>query len=182
MQPTSKIAEVRVNKLAANIVGTLLLIVSCVAGVWLARLLPHYSAPAGWHAVALIVSVIVLFPVHEALHAVGLVRLAGVSWSHIRFGMMWRALMPYCHCMVPISVRAYRRMALLPLLVTGIVTVTALLFYPTDWLGLLTGCTVASCVGDVWMIVRLRRFSDGCLVQDSPSEIGCDVYSEISQT
>ena len=44
------------------------------------------------------------------------------------------------------------------------------------------GFAVSACVGDVWMITKLRRFSDDLLVRDCPSEIGCDVYSQIAQT
>jgi putative zincin peptidase len=178
VQPASKVAEIRVNKIAVNVLGTLLTLVLCVTGDWGAHSLPRYAPPAPWHMGALLVSIIVLMPVHEGLHALGLVGFAGISWSHIRFGMMWRALMPYCHCTVPISLRGYRLMGLLPLMVTGLLSIGCLLFYPTDWLGLFTGVAVGSCIGDVWLLVRLRRFSGALLVQDSPTEIGCDVYAQ----
>jgi hypothetical protein len=171
-----------VNKLAANLLCTLLTGVVCAAGIAFAHMLPHYVPFAKWHAVALLVSLVALIPVHEALHALGLLRFARVSRRHIRFGVMWHALMPYCYCSVPISLRAYRRMLLLPLWATGSVTATSLLLYPTDWLGLLAGFAVAACIGDVWMVVKLRRFTDGLRVQDCQSEIGCDVYSEIPET
>ena len=182
MHSNSKIAEIRVSKLAANIIGTLLTVLFCITGVLLARLLPHYRAFAEWHAVPLLVCLIVLLPVHEALHALGLSVFARVSWSDVRFGVMWRALMPYCHCTVPISVSAYRRMALLPLWITGASSLTALLTFPTDGLGFLAGVAVAACVGDVWIVAKLGRFADNLLVQDSPSEIGCDVLSSITET
>ena len=95
---------------------------------------------------------------------------------------MWGALMPYCGCAVPVPVRAYRRMALLPLWVTGTAAVAALLVFPTYTLGVLAGVAVASCVGDVWIVAKLRRFTGDLFVQDSPSEIGCDVYSSASGT
>lgn len=179
---TSKIAEVRVSKLAANIIGTLLTILFCVACILLAHALPHHKAFAEWHAVPLLVCLVILLPVHELLHAIGLRLFARVSWSSIRFGVMWRALMPYCHCTVPIPVAAYRRMALLPLWVTGAASLAALLAFPTDGLALLAGVAVAACVGDVWMVAKLRGFADDLLVQDSQSEIGCDVFSSFKQT
>jgi hypothetical protein len=94
---------------------------------------------------------------------------------------MWRALMPYCLSKVPISVHAYRRMALLPLWVTGSGSVMALLAFPADWLGAFAGFAVAACVGDVWVVAKLRSFTDTLLVQDCSSEIGCDVFSEITE-
>jgi hypothetical protein len=178
VQPASKVAEIRVNKLAANVVGSVLALALCLAGVVIAHLLPRYSPPAGWNVPALLGSIMVLLPIHEALHALGLVRFGGVSWRHIRFGIMWRALMPYCHCTIPVSLRAYRRMGSLPLLVTGLLSVSCLLIFPSDWLGLFAGVTLGSCIGDVWLLVRLRRFDGALLVQDSPTEIGCDVYAQ----
>jgi hypothetical protein len=73
-------------------------------------------------------------------------------------------------------------MALLPLWVTGTITITALLFHPADWLALLTGITLGACVRDVWMAAKLSRFGGEMLVQDSPTEIGCDVYPAPAQT
>jgi hypothetical protein len=166
-----------VRKVAANIIGTMLLILFCASCVLLAHKLPHYKTSAGWHAVALLVCLVLLPPVHELLHAIGLSLFARVSWSSIKFGFMWRALMPYCHCTVPIQVAAYRRMALLPLWITGGGSLAALLAFPTDGLAILAGVAIAACVGDVWMVVKLRSFADDLLVQDSPSEIGCDVFS-----
>jgi hypothetical protein len=93
----------------------------------------------------------------------------------IKFGVMWRALMPFCHCKIPITLYAYRRMALVPLIVMGLGTAIWLLISPNDWVALLTGLTVAACVGDVWMVSKLRSFAGQSLVQDCPSEIGCDV-------
>ncbi len=169
MVSTSKIAEVRVNKLAANIIGTLLTVLFCVICLSLAHALPHYKALVEWQAGALLVCLVMLLPVHELLHGVGLSLFARVSWSSIKFGVMWRAMMPYCHCTVPIPVAAYRRMALLPLWITGSASLAALLAFPTDGFAILAGVTVAACVGDVWMVAKLRGFADDLLVQDSPS-------------
>lgn len=181
MHAQSKIAEVRVSKLAANVVGTVVTILLCVAGITLAQMLPHHVEFAAWHAITALVCFLILLPVHEALHAVGLLLFARVQWRHIRFGVMWRALIPYCHCTVPISVCAYRRMALLPLWVTGSLSVALLLIVPVDCFGAFAGIALATCVGDIWIVSKLRYFADALLVQDSPAEIGCDVFSATTE-
>ena len=164
------------SKLVANLIGGLLVVLLCAGFIELARLLPHYTSSVdASHALATLVTIVSLIVVHEALHAVGMVRFGKVSWHDIRFGFTWRALMPYCHCTVPLSIHAYRLMGLLPLWTTGAVTLALLLVFPSDWLGLITGVTLAACVGDVWLVAKLRRFPKDWLVQDSPSEIGCDV-------
>jgi hypothetical protein len=173
----NKIAEIRVNKLAANLVGAVLTILLCAGGVALAQSLPHHVQFANWQAVATLAFLVILLPAHEAVHALGLRCFAGVRRHDIRFGVIWRALMPYCHCTALISVNAYRRMALLPLWVTGGLSLALLLVVPAECFGALAGVAVAACVGDVWMVIKLRRFSDPLLVLDHPSEIGCDVFS-----
>jgi hypothetical protein len=56
------------------------------------------------------------------------------------------------------------------------------LVLPTNDLGTLAGVAVAACVGDAWIVLKLRGFNGDLLVQDSPSEIGCDVFSSIPDT
>lgn len=177
-----KIAEVRVNKLAANVICILLTVFFCVGGVLLVHMLPHYGEFAEWHAIPLLVLLVVFVLLHEVCHAVGLCLFARVRWAEIRFGFMWRALIPYCHCTVPIQVSAYRRMTMLPLWITGGASLLALLIFPTDVLGLLAGIVVAGCVGDVWVVLKLSRFSHDLWVQDSPSDIGCDVLASVTGT
>jgi hypothetical protein len=179
MGSQAKIAEVRVSKLAANAVGTILTIFLVIVGILFTRILPHHIAFAGWHLLALLLSVVLLVPIHEGLHAVGLFVFARVARRDIRFGVMWRALMPYCHCTVPIPLHACRKMALLPLWVTGLAAVALSFIFPADCLGAFAGIAVASCVGDVWMVYKLRGFAGDLLVQDHPSEIGCDLFSAV---
>ena len=177
------VTKVRVNKLAANLVAIVLTVVLCAASVVFARWLPHFSSTgAAWQAPAALIAVVLLIVVHEALHAVGMVQFGKISWRDIRFGIMWWALMPYCHCTVPLSIRAFRRMALLPLWITGGMTLACLQVFPSDLLALVTGFTVAASVGDVWIVAKLRRFNEDWLVADSPSEIGCDVFSPVKGT
>jgi hypothetical protein len=174
---TSEVVKIRVGKLAANIVGNLLAVLLCAAAIVLAHKLPHYSRHITLHRVlASLGYFAALVPVHESLHAIGLMTFGKVPWRDIRFGVVWRALMPYCHCTVPITIRAYRRMALTPLVVMGLGTLGWLLLSPDDLVALLTGLTLAVCVGDVWMVLKMRGFNDPLLVRDSPSEIGCDIF------
>ncbi len=177
MEAQSKIAEIRVSKLTANIAGTVVTILLCVAGIALAQMLPHHVGLAPWQGLAFVLCFLILLPAHEGLHALGLRLYAGVRWRDIRFGVMWRALVPYCHCTVPIPVSAYKRMVLLPLWISSAVSVALLLLVPAFCFGAFAGAAVGACVGDVWVVFKLRSFSDPLLVLDSPSQIGCDVVS-----
>ncbi len=181
MNASPSVTPVRVNKIAANIVGALVTVLLCIGCIRFVRLLPHHApAFAAWQVPVAGLSIMVVVVIHEMLHGVGIVRFGHVPRQAIRFGFLWSALMPYCHCTVPLSVRAYRRMLLLPLWVTGGVAWLALLIAPSDWLALVTGMTCAACVGDVWIVLKLRRISDDCFVKDSPSDIGCDVFPPVN--
>jgi hypothetical protein len=114
-----------------------------------------------------------LIVIHEALHGYGCVRFAGVPLQQISFGMNWFSF--YCHCAVPMSVHAYRRMVMLPLQVTGGLTVLLLLLFPMDLTGALAGTALAAALGDVWIILKLRPFEATSLVRDHPTEPGCDI-------
>jgi hypothetical protein len=124
-----------------------------------------------------LIGLVLLFPVHEALHGVGFHAFARVARRDIRFGVLWRALMPYCHCTTPIPIVAYRRMLMLPLWVTGGASVAALLVFPTDALAVLAAIAVGACIGDLWIVAKLKPFADDSRILDCPSEIGCDVLS-----
>jgi hypothetical protein len=179
----SKLAEVRVSKVAATIVGALLAIVFSVIGGLFVHMLPHHVHVGfdEWQVEAFMVFCLVLVPIHEGLHGLGVRIFAGVPWRHIRFGVRW-PLLPYCECAAPISVRAYKSVALLPLWVTGSVAIASVIVFPVDWLGVFAGFTMAGCVGDVWMAAKLRGFADTLLVQDSTSELGCDIIAPMAQT
>lgn len=67
-------------------------------------------------------------------------------------------------------------MMLSPLVVTGGLSIAALLAFPSDAVGAFTGAALAVCVGDVWMAVKLRKFPKDAVVHDCPTDIGYDVY------
>lgn len=178
MLSPSNVTEIRGDKRALNIAAGLLTVLLAAAGILVAHQFPRHTPFAEVHALALLGALVVVLPVHELLHALGMVWFGKVSWSNIKFGVFWRALIPYCHCRVPVSLRVYRRMALLPLWGTGAATIIPLILFPADWLGVLAGITMAACAGDLWVVWKLRSFTDeSMLVQDSPTDIGCDVYS-----
>ena len=172
-----KITEVRVCELGTHLVAVLLMIPFCAGGVLLAEALPSCAPIALWQSVALVVALVALSMVHEVFHAVGLLKFAHVPWKYVQVGMRWGTLTPYCQCLVPVPLHAYRRMAQLPLLVIGPVLLIVLLAFPAEWLGIVAGISVASCAGDVWLAARLARFQGAILVQDCSSDQGCDVLN-----
>jgi hypothetical protein len=166
-----------VNKLVANVAGAVLTAMLCVGLYFLAQALPHRSKTGHWQVLWFWGSLIALIVVHEALHAAALIWFSKLPLRVFKFGVNWKALMPYCHCRVPVPIRAYRLMGMFPLYVTGTISLVALLLVPADWLAIVTGVTIGACIGDLWIIAGLWKFPGDVLVQDHPTEIGCDIYS-----
>ena len=172
-----KVAEVRVSKLAANLVALPVAGVIVGATVLLAWSLtgPLELRPSdAWQYLLFLVLATV---VHELLHAWAIRRWGKVPAGAVKFGFHWKALMPYFHCRVPVRMAAYRAATLFPLRVTAPVSALALLAFPSLGVAAGGGVAIAACVGDVWTFAKLRRFDGNCLVVDHPSEIGCDVFA-----
>lgn len=171
-----KIAEVRVSKLAANLVAIPAAGAIVAAAVLLAWSLPHAVGSRPRDAWQYVLFVILATVVHELLHAWAILRWGEVPSGAVRFGFHWKALMPYFHCRVPVEMAAYRTATLFPLYVTCPIGMLAVLAYPSVWVAAGAGVAVAACTGDVWTFMKLRRFDGRSLVLDHPSEIGCDVF------
>ncbi len=168
-------SQVRIHKLLANVVSSVVVILLSGAAVLLVRQLPGHRPTDPWHIGALLAGIVALSVVHETLHAFALMSAARLRPSSFRFGIVWEALMPFCHCLQPVRLAHYRFMTLLPLVVTGLLSVALMVEYPSDAMAAFAGITLGVCTGDVWMCWRLRRFSGDCLALDHPEEIGCDV-------
>lgn len=179
MQPSLKIAEIRLSKVSANIVGTALATALCSVGVVFAHALPWYQPTSSGQWLGFCLAILLFVPVHEGLRALALRLLVGIPTRHLRFEVDWRGPMCSCCCLVPVRVRAYRRVAITPLLITGTALWGALVVFPSDWLGLLAGMTLSASFADVWMFEALRKMNGNLLVHEVPPEIGCDVLPAV---
>lgn len=167
-----KVAEIRVNKLAINLVAVPITVVLCAASIWLALALPHAKQNLPSASLWLLLFLFILVVVHEVLHAFAIVCWGKLSWRAMKFGVMWKALMPYCHCTILINLKVCRVQVLFPLYVTGLLTFLFLLAFPSLESGLACGVALSVCVGDVWLFIRLRKFPDAFFYKDDPKEIG----------
>jgi hypothetical protein len=120
--------------------------------------------------------VLVLIVAHEAVHAIGWKFAGGLPWSKFKFGIVWKALAPYCHATVPMNVNAYRIGAVMPLIVTGIVPlVLAYIAGDAGWT-FISAVMISAAVGDIYVLWTLRDMPSNALIQDHPSQVGCIAY------
>ncbi len=128
---------------------------------------------ARWVAI-LLGAYVLSVPVHEGLHAVGMVA-TGSRWSDISFGARLRHGIVYVHCSEPMSVAAYRIVLLLPVVVTGFIPAVVAWFTGNGSVAAYAYLMTVSAIGDFEMFWRLRALGRDLLVRDHPSLLGCEI-------
>lgn len=113
-------------------------------------------------------------PVHEGLHALGMIA-TGTPTSSITFGAKLRQGIVYIHCDRPMSLRAYRFTLLLPVVVTGLFPAVAAVALGSHWIAIYSALMIVSAVGDMEMVLRLRGVPSETPVRDHPDKLGCEI-------
>jgi hypothetical protein len=170
-----RIIPIRLDPLTANTVSITTLITGALISWHLAKHLPGYQPFQGIDILFFILGVPALIAFHEAVHAAAWMCFGGLPLKAFEFGIIWRGIMPYCHCKEPLTVRIYRYGAVMPLVLTVPVFITLLLLKPTWWTALLASLSLSGCLGDVWLFKKLAAMKRDDLVLDCPDEAGCDV-------
>jgi hypothetical protein len=178
--PPAKKGEIRANAWVVNLVAIPVTMVVTGVIVVVAVVLPHKIPVGNLELVWLLVGMVVLFTLHEIIHAIALKVFDDPSWKDFKFGFNWRLFVFYCHCRRPVTIRAFQKCALGPLAVLGPITLLATLVYPAIWLALLTGVHLSGCIGDVWVYARSRQFPAHFLFLDFPDKIGGEVFEPAS--
>ncbi|MDX1740073.1 MAG: DUF3267 domain-containing protein, partial [Rhodothermales bacterium] len=148
--------------------------------VWGPPQLPAWPWTAEWlHEVGvsvglLVVAYVVSVPVHEGLHAVGMM-LTGTRLSEITFGARILQGIVYVHCAAPMPLSAYRTVLLLPVIVTGFLPAVVGIAVGNHWVTTYAYLMIVSAIGDLEMFRRLRPWPRDVIVRDHPSELGCEV-------
>ncbi len=123
--------------------------------------------------IALLASVLL----HELVHVVGFLLLAGAPHRAVRLGFNRRSLTPFACCGEPVSARGYRSTALLPALLLGLGPALAATAGGWGALALWSWAMLAVAGGDVAAVWAIRRVPAAALVQDHPARVGCRVLS-----
>ncbi len=172
----TKIGEVRLGKFRANAVALILTLVIAVPVFAVALSLPHFNGFSPHHLPIFFSSLFLLAVLHELLHALAFHYWGRVPRSGLKIGFHLKALLPYCFCKVPVTMKVFRIAVLFPLYVTGGVCIIAMLIYPSVLTAAITTLAISSSIGDMWVFVKARKFSSDSLVKDHPSEVGFDVF------
>lgn len=113
--------------------------------------------------------------VHELIHGFTAVWYGRVRWQDIKFGVIWKAMTPYCHSTVPMTTQKYRVVVVMPLIVL-IPYVMALVTGNGRLLAFGAFFTLAA-IGDLMILWMVRNLRPDGLVQDHPSKVGLLIVS-----
>ena len=114
--------------------------------------------------------------IHELIHGIFFALYAENGFRAIRFGIMWKALAPYCHCKDPLKLKHYRIGAVMPAILLGILPgIVSIFIGSLGWLLFGILFTVAA-IGDFMILDLLKNEDKEFYVQDHPSEAGCYIY------
>ena len=149
-----------------------LMIVPVVPFALLSGIDSVWNEGIGWW---LLPAMLVLIVVHEAVHAIAWKFASGLPWKAFRFGVVWKALAPYCHATEMMRVQPYRIGAVAPLIVTGVLPlIYGYVAWSAAWV-VLGAVAISAAVGDIFVLWVLRDLPDEALVRDHPSNAGCIV-------
>lgn len=114
--------------------------------------------------------------VHELIHGITWAMYAKNGFKSIKFGVLWKALTPYCHCSEPLKVKHYITGGIMPAIILGFLPFVYSLFTGNAlWLFFGIFFTM-SAVGDFLIVNLVRKENMNSLVLDHPSEVGCYVF------
>ncbi len=118
--------------------------------------------------------------VHEFIHGITWAVFCKRGFASIRFGIIWKAVTPYCHCKEPLKAWQYLVGGLMPAILMGFVPAIWGIVAHNIWLFAFGVFFTMAAGGDFLVAWMLRNESADTLVQDHPKLIGCIVYEEPS--
>ncbi len=118
-------------------------------------------------------------PLHELLHGITWAIFADRGLKSIKFGMEWKYLMPYCHCVEPLKLKQYALGAAMPLLVMGIIPAVLGVVSGNGWLLFFGVFFILAAGGDIISLFTMRKLNRNTIVFDHPQKMG--FYTEVSE-
>ena len=126
-----------------------------------------------------LLAMLLLTAVHEGIHGFTWALFAEDHWKAIRFGVIWKALTPYCTCAQPMKRGQYILGAAMPTLVLGIGLTAAAALTGIFWVFILAIAMIFGGGGDFAIILKMlvhRQKGRDAVYYDHPYECGVVVF------
>lgn len=124
---------------------------------------------------------LLLTAVHEGIHALTWAMFGKDYWKSIRFGVIWKALTPYCTCLRPAKRGQYILGAAMPTLVLSIGLTAAAALTGVYWVFILALAMIFGGGGDFTIILKIllhRQCGKEAVYYDHPYECGVVVFEK----
>jgi len=120
---------------------------------------------------------IILTFIHELIHAFFFSIYAQGGFKTIKFGINWKAMIPYCHCDEPIKIKNYRIAILMPTIFLGFIPL--IIGFIVGEINIIAVSTfmIIGGIGDFIVLWMLKDFKKDTVVLDHPNKIGF-LYNE----
>ena len=109
---------------------------------------------------------------HEAIHGIVFARYAKEGFKSLKFGVLWKALAPYCHCKEYIQVKAYRLVLLMPSIILGVIPIIFAYIIGNAIILVFGSAMLMGGAGDFIIYWMLRKLDKRDMVLDHPEKIG----------
>lgn len=132
--------------------------------------------------IVFLLALIFLTVLHEVIH--------GLTWGFfaqghlhaINFGVIWKALTPYCTCTEPLTKWQYVVGVVMPTLIVGFVPAVIAVVIGNSWLMALSAVMILAGGGDfliLWKILLFKSQNKEILYYDHPYECGFVVFEKV---
>ena len=115
-----------------------------------------------------VIIVIVGVIAHESIHAIGGIVFGKCKKTDIKFGVKLKEGVFYCHIDKELTVKAYRIMLILPVIITGIIPYIFSVMFGSVMLVAVFSILIAGGAGDTIMFLDLLKKDKNSLVIDHP--------------
>ena len=125
---------------------------------------------------------LLLTAVHEGIHGFTWGLFAESHWRAIRFGVIWKALTPYCTCAQPMKRGQYILGAAMPTLLLGIGLTAAAALTGIFWIFILAITMIFGGGGDFTIICKMllhKQNGKNAVYYDHPYECGVVVFEKV---
>lgn len=114
--------------------------------------------------------------VHELIHGITWAMYCQNGWRSIRFGVIWKALTPYCHCQEAMPNKHYLKAILMPGLVLGFLPALLAIVIGNSGMMIYGWFFTGAAAGDILMARMLFQENPNVLVKDMDDEAGFWIY------
>ena len=114
---------------------------------------------------------------HELIHGLTWAIFSKKGFKSIQYGIIWKAITPFCHCKEALKINHYRLGTIMPGIVLGFFPALAGIITGNAMILILGIVFTVAAGGDFLFIWFLRKEPADCFIEDHPDKIGCFVYS-----